>query len=56
MEAERNANRLAEGDPDDQATAGDGEAENGNLRASTRIASLIRALSVLLHRCLKMRP
>jgi hypothetical protein len=46
MEAERNANRLAQGDADDQATPGDGKAEYGNLRAPTRsnIASLTPSL------------
>lgn len=44
MEAERNANHLAEGDPDDQATPGNGEAGNENLRAPTTIHSLTPSL------------
>lgn len=53
MEAERHADRLAEGDPDDQVIPGDGEAENENLRALTHIYSLTPSLERALAQALE---
>lgn len=53
MEAERNANHLAEGDPDDQATPGNGEAGNENLRAAIHNNSLTQSLERALAQALE---
>jgi hypothetical protein len=53
MEAERNADRLSEGNSDDQAIPGDGEAENENLRAAIHNNSLTQSLERALAQALE---
>ncbi len=53
MEAARTAGRLSEGNADFQATPGDGEAENENVRAPTKIYSLTPSLERALAQALE---